>query len=118
MHYPDGTSVSMPDMVPHSFDTTLAARVRVVGGNITEDVFLNVYEPSEMEWYSTELGIDFADVGGRWGVGNPTGMQSALTGGGAPDYPYIEPVAGSPEYSFIVEIGNYDWTADTWTTVA
>ena len=42
VHYDDGRDVSMPMMVPEAIDTSLAARVRVVGGGLTEDVFLNV----------------------------------------------------------------------------
>lgn len=116
VHYNDGTSLSMPMLVPEAVDTTLAARVRVVGGGLTEDVFLNVYIGDGEAW-SSELGIDFDDSGsGYWGVGNPTGIQSPLTGGMSPSLPYIS--ENTPEYSFIIEIGNYDWNEDNWTTVA
>lgn len=117
VHYGDGTTISLPLLVPEAIDTTLAARVRVVGEELSEDVFLNVYSDGEV--WSTDLGIDFGDPGsGYWGVGNPTGMQSPLTGGMAPDHPYISVREGQPEYSFIIEIGNYDWNEDSWTTVA
>lgn len=117
VHYSDGRDISMPMMVPESIDTSLAARVRVVGGGLTEDVFLNVYL-GEGEYWTTEWGIDFDDPDGYWGVGNPVGMQSPLTGGMAPEHPYISVKEGQPEYSFIIEIGNYDWNEDSWTTVA
>ena len=112
VHYDDGRDVSMPMMVPETIDTTLAARIRVVGGGLTEDVFLNVYDSKLGEYWTTEWGIDFGDAGGYWGCGTPTGNQSPLTGGMAPVQ------VGSPEYNFIIEIGNYDWNEDSWTTVA
>ena len=114
VHYNDGRDVSMPYMVPEAVDTTLAARVRVVGGGLTEDVFLNVAwdVDGQVEYWTTEWGIDFGDPGGHWGCGTPTGNQSPLTGGMA------SVQVGSPEYSFIIEIGNYDWNEDSWTTVA
>lgn len=116
VHNSDGSTVSMPMIVPEVDDVTLAARVKVVGGNISEDVFLNVYVGNGEVW-SSELGIDFEDSGsGHWGVGNPNGMQSPLTGGMAPTFPYV--AEDTPEYSFIIEIGNYDWNQDIWTTVA
>ena len=120
VHYSDGTDLSMLMLVPESIDTTLAARVRVVGGSLAEDVFLNVAwdVDGQVEYWTTEWGIDFDDVGGYWGVGNPTGVQSPLTGGMAPEHPYISVREGQPEYSFIIEIGNYDWNEDSWTTVA
>lgn len=82
--------------------SAFAARVRVTGGNITEDTFLNLYIPG----YGVDSGeVEFSDVGGHWGAGVPTGNQSPLG-----DY-------GSPEYSFMIELGNID-SSDNWTTVA
>lgn len=91
--------------------SAFAARVRVTGGDIQDgqDVFLDLYIPG----YGPDVGggawgVEFSsDVGGYWGAGVPTGNQS-LSG----DYS-----AGTPEYSFIVELGNID-SSDKWTTVA
>ena len=107
VHYNDGRNdVLMPMMVPEAVDTTLAARVRVVGGELTEDVFLDIYLEESERWEG-DFGIDFSDPGsGYWGVGNPTGMQGPLSR------------FSSAEYSFMIEIGNYDWNNDSWTTVA
>ena len=77
-----------------------AARVRVTGGDISGDTFL------DLSTYSGTYGIEIEDMGGYWGAGVPDGNQSPISAYSA----------GSPEYSFIVEIGNiYN---DSWTTVA
>ena len=86
-----------------------AARIRVTGGNIQEgqDVFLDLYIPGYgLDVGGGEYGVEFSNVGGYWGAGVPTGNQS-------PPGVY----AGTPEYSFIVELGNID-SSDNWTTVA
>lgn len=83
-----------------------AARVRVTGGDITGDTFLQLYYTGGTI-DDGELGVDFEDAGGGyWGAGVPTGNQS-------PSQDYS---AGSPEYSFIVELGNI--VNDEWTTIA
>ncbi len=92
-------------------DSTFAARVRVTGGNITEDTFLDLYyydeELGNYSTYAGDLGVDFGDSGsGYWGAGVPDGNISP-----SGDY-----WAGSPEYSFIIELGNI--ANDEWTTVA
>ena len=82
-----------------------AARVRVTGGDISGDVFLDLYD-IDGSTYSGEYGVELGDMAGYWGAGVPDGNQSPISAYSA----------GSPEYSFIVEIGNvYN---DTWTTVA
>ena len=86
--------------------SAFAARVRVTGGNIQDgqDVFLDLYFPG----YGVGSGeVEFSDIGGYWGAGVPTGNQSPVGGYSA----------GSPEYSFIIELGNID-SSDNWTTVA
>ena len=90
--------------------SAFAARVRVTGGDIQDgqDVFLDLYIPGYgVDEGGGYWGVEFGDVGGYWGAGVPTGNQS-------PSEAYA---AGSPEYSFIVELGNID-TDDNWTTVA
>ena len=88
--------------------SAFAARVRVTGGNITEDTFLDLYIPgSGVDVGGGAYGVEFDTVGGYWGAGVPTGNQSP-----SGDYS-----AGTPEYSFIVELGNID-SSDNWTTVA
>ena len=90
-----------------------AARIRVTGGNITGDVFLDLYDSDGMlQPGSGALGIAFGETeSGYWGAGVPTGNQSPLGG-----------YAGtSPEYSFIIELGNVSWdgNAASWVeTVA
>lgn len=86
--------------------SAFAARIRVTGESITEDTFLDLYVPgSGVDVGSGEYGVVFSTVGGHWGAGVPTGNQSPLG-----DY-------GSPEYSFMIELGNID-SSDNWTTVA
>ena len=90
--------------------SAFAARVRVTGGNIQEgqDVFLDLYIPGYgVGVGGGEWGVEFSDAGGYWGAGVPTGNQS-------PSGNYS---AGTPEFSFIVELGNID-SSDNWTTVA
>lgn len=88
--------------------SAFAARVRVTGGNITEDTFLDLYIPGYgLDVGGGEYGVEFSEVGGYWGAGVPTGNQS----------PSGDFSAGTPEYSFIVELGNID-SGDNWTTVA
>ena len=88
--------------------SAFAARVRVTGGNITEDTFLDLYIPGYgVDTGNGDFGVEFGDAGGYWGAGVPTGNQSPI---GAYS-------AGSPEFSFIVELGNID-SSDKWTTVA
>ena len=88
-----------------------AARVRVIGGNIPEgtDKFLDLYIPGcGVDVGGGQYGVNFDKVGGYWGAGVPTGNQS-------PAGTYS---AGTPEeYSFVVELGNFD-SDDNWTTVA
>ena len=85
-----------------------AARIRVTGGDITEDTFLDLYLPGYgLDVGGGEYGVEFSTVGGYWGAGVPDGNQS-------PSGDYSE---GTPEYSFIVELGNID-SYDNWTTVA
>lgn len=112
VHYQDGIFQYMPLLVPESADSSLAARVRVVSGNLTEDTFVNLYLPDPDDPYGAgeiwegSMGVDFGNPGGHWGCGAPTGLQSPM------------PEFASPEYSFIIEIGNYNWNDDSWTTVA
>ena len=90
--------------------SAFAARVRVTGGDIQDgqDVFLDLYIPGYgVDEGGGEYGVEFSDVGGYWGAGVPTGNQS----------PSGDFSAGTPEYSFIVELGNID-SSDNWTTVA
>ena len=77
-----------------------AARVRVIGGD--SDTFLDLYSSPTVSTPG-EDGIDFDEFGGVWGAGTPDGIQSAIS-------------KGSPEYSFILELGNV--TDSSWTTVA
>ena len=101
----DGTTVSISSFVSPTSD--YAARIRVTGGDITEDTFLDIYYPDGT--IDGEYGVDFDDgsISGYWGAGVPTGNQSP-----SGDYS-----AGTPEYCFTIEIGNID-ADDNWTTVA
>ena len=107
----DGTSISISDqagLCPQ--DSAFAARIRVTGGDIEEgrDMFLDLYIPGYgIDTGGGYFGVEFGEVGGYWGAGVPTGNQS-------PSEAYA---AGTPEYSFIVELGNID-ANDNWTTVA
>lgn len=108
-----GESVSIGDFfndLASGEGSAFAARVRVTGGDIQDgqDVFLDLYIPGYgLDEGGGEYGVEFSEVGGYWGAGVPTGNQSP-----SGDYS-----AGTPEYSFIVELGNID-SSDNWTTVA
>ena len=78
-------------------ETYYAARVRVTGGG-GEDAFLPLYYPGGGLEDGT-VGVELWENGGAWGAGAPTGIQS----------PVGSYSAGSPEYSFILEIGNVSW---------
>lgn len=110
----DGTTVSVSDFFggyTSSADSSFAARVRVTGGGVPEDTFLSLYVP-ESGVLNGELGVDFDTVGDYWGAGVPDGNLSPLS---AADYS-----VGSPEFSFIIELGNVAWDegGGTWTTIA
>ncbi len=100
-----GTISAISDFLPaETDDSWSAARIRVTGGDITGDVFLNVYDSDgTLQPGSGALGIAFGETGGYWGAGVPTGNQS----------PVGNYSAGTPEYSFIVEIGNVSWDGAT-----
>ncbi len=112
----DGTMTTVRaflESADSSTGSSFAARVRVTGGDITGDTFLQLYDMDEHASYDGEFGVDFGNTGaGYWGAGVPDGNISP-----SGDYS-----AGTPEYSFIVEIGNVVWNATgddgTWTTVA
>lgn len=96
-------------------DSWFAARVRVTGGDITGDTFL--------DFYNSDGTIDTGM--GEYGVAFDDGSASGFSGMGVPDgnqSPSGSFSAGSPEYSFIVELGNvvYDESNGTasWTTIA
>ena len=105
----DGTEVGVSEFLSNPVEgSAFAARIRVTGESITEDTFLDLYVPgSGVDVGSGEYGVVFSTVGGYWGSGVPTGNQSPLGSYSA----------GSPEYSFIIELGNID-SSDNWTTVA
>ena len=92
---------------------TFAARVRVTGGNLAEPKYLDLYIPgSGIATGDGELGVDFSDGSGGsgyWGAGVPTGNQSPFVVDGLD--------VGSAEYSFAVELGNFD-SSYNWTTIA
>ena len=105
-----GTVSSFFDSYGAAEDSAFAARIRVTGGDIQdgEDVFLDLYIPGYgLDVGGGEYGVEFSQVGQYWGAGVPTGNQSP-----SGDYS-----AGTPEYCFMVELGNID-SSDNWTTVA
>lgn len=91
-------------------DNEFGARVRVIGGG--GDVFLDLYDAAMGGTLpdSGQFGVGFSTVDGVWGAGSVVGNQSLLGD------------VGSPEYSFMVELGNYVWDDSTetlsWVTVA
>ena len=111
----DGTTVSLSDFFrgyTSSTDSSFAARVRVTGGGISEDTFLSLYV-RDLGVLDGDLGVGFADIEGYWGAGVPDGNQSPLF---TADYS-----VGSPEFSFIIELGNVAGDEEsgwTWTTIA
>ena len=102
-----GTISYISDFLPAETDDSFsAARIRVTGGDITGDVFLDVYDSNgNLQVGSGALGIAFGESGGYWGAGVPTGNQSPLG-----TY-----ASTSPEYSFIIEIGNCSWNESSGT---
>lgn len=108
---PDGKTVSLSDFFrgyTSSTDSSFAARVRVTGDEISEDTFLSLYV-RDLGVLDGDLGVGFADIGGYWGAGVPDGNQSPLS--------TVDYSVGSPEFSFIIELGNVD-EGGTWTTIA
>ncbi len=110
----DGTEVAIsdyfadPDVAESGSD--FGARIRVTGGDIQDgqDVFLDLYVPGQdIDVGNGQYGVLFSGDSGHWGAGVPAGNQSP-----SGDY-----AAGTPGYSFIVELGNID-SSDNWTTVA
>ena len=96
--------------VPDSANRDFAARIRVTGGNISGETYLGLYyidpDDGSIVIDSGALGVDFYELdSGYWGAGVPTGNQS-------PSGAYS---AGTPEYSFIVELGNVTWDANSGT---
>ena len=113
VYYGDGTSEFIPMIVPTADSYSLAARVRVTSASISKDTFLDLYYTDGENTYRWpgDMGLDFGDNGsGYWGCGVPTGNQSPIT-----DF-------SSPEFMFMIEIGNYSYDESTdtenWTTVA
>ena len=114
VHYADGSYQMLPMLVPSDVDSSLAARVRVTGGNITEDTFLDLYfsdGSGESYRWPGDMGTDFGDSGsGYWGCGVPVGNQSPIA-----DF-------SSPEFNFMIELGNYSYDAssdaESWVTTA
>ena len=85
-----------------------AARIRVTGGDITEPTFLSIYyldDQGNIQLEPGNIGVDFFDNAGYWGAGVPTGNQS-------PSGNYAH---GTPEYAFIVELGNISWDESSQT---
>ena len=86
-------------------DSSFAARVRVSGEGVSDDTFLDLFYPGGDDFFR-ELG----DLGVDLSYFDDSVMQSTLGS------------YGSPEYSFIVEIGNVVWSdggnSGTWTTLA
>ena len=111
----DGTTATISDYFANPspdvavYGSDYAARVRVTGGDIQsgQDVFLDLYTGDGIDKGGGQYGVLFGDGSGVWGAGVPTGNQSP-----SGDYS-----AGTPEYSFVVELGNID-ANDNWTTVA
>ena len=105
----DGTSIAIKDYLDPSMPnssspyiaepaTYYAARIRVTGGGVEGNTFLPLYYPGGGLEDGT-VGVELWNNGGVWGAGVPTGNQSPVTGYSS----------GTPEYSFIVEIGNVSW---------
>ncbi len=89
-----------------------AARVKVQGGDITEDTFLDLYyyddELGNYSTYDGVYGIDFSDSGsGYWGAGVPEGMPADIGSYSG---------TASPEYTFLIEVGQV--VDGSWTTIA
>ena len=112
---PEWTASPISDFFANYYDgvplSDFAARIRVTGGDITADTFLNLYDLSDGTTYSGEFGVPFSDDSGYWGAGVPTGNQSP-----SGDYS-----AGTPEYCFTLELGNATYDENdgwSWTTIA
>lgn len=94
-----------------SENSGFAARIRVMGDDISEPTYLGLYyidpETGAIGVESGEFGVEFGSVGGYWGAGVPTGNQSPSSGYANHD----------PEYTFIVELGNISWDDNSTTWV-
>ena len=105
----DGTDVAIKDYLdptkPNSGSPYIenpqsyyAARVRVTGGGLDEPTYLPLYYPGGALGDGS-VGVELWQNGSYWGAGVPLGNQSPVG-----DY-----AAGTPEYTFAVEIGNVLW---------
>ena len=91
---------------PTDENSGFAARIRVTGGDITEPTFLSLYyldDQGNIQLEPGNIGVEFFDNAGYWGAGVPTGNQS-------PSSNYAH---GTPEYTFVVELGNISWDGAT-----
>ena len=91
---------------PTDENSGFAARIRVTGGDITEPTFLSLYyldDQGNIQLEPGNIGVEFFDNAGYWGAGVPTGNQS-------PSGNYAH---GTPEYTFVVELGNISWDGST-----
>jgi len=110
VHCSDGSIRQITEFVPSDEGSSLAARVRVTGGNINKDTFLSLYVDDGGSC-SGDMGSDFGDFGsGYWGCGVPVGNQSPIT-----DF-------ARSEFNFIIELGHYSYDesndTESWTTIA
>ena len=105
----NGGEVKLREFFSGHEGSAFAARIRVIGG-ADDNVFLDLYIPGYgVDVGGGEYGVEFSEVGGYWGAGVPTGNQS-------PSDAYS---AGTPEYSFMVELGNINPSdSENWTIVA
>ncbi len=109
----DGTKSSVSDFFnayEASTDSYFAARVRVTGGDISADTFLQMYYyDEELGNYTIvdgSMGMEFYQESGAWTM-DSTEPNIASIGAYS---------SSSPEYSFIIELGNV--SGDEWTTIA
>ncbi|MBR1921978.1 MAG: PEP-CTERM sorting domain-containing protein [Kiritimatiellae bacterium] len=85
--------------------------MRVTGGGVAANTFLSLYMGDD-EIVDGDLGMAFGGEGDLWGAGVPNGNISPLG-----DF-----ATSSPEYRFVIEIGNVVWSDNgedgAWTTLA
>jgi len=101
----DGQQTTVSDFLTASGGTDFSARVRVKGGGLSEDTFLDLYyyDGEDFVLDSGYTDAAFFEDGGVWSCGLGDGNLSSI---GAYS-------STSPEYSFTIELGNV--VNDEWT---
>ncbi len=100
----NGQKTTVSEFLTASGGSDFSARVRVTGGGVAEDTFLNLYYYDGSDFVLDDSAeAAFQQSGGVWSCSLGEGNLASV---GAYS-------SGSPEYSFVIELGNVvneEWT--------